>query len=353
MQNIKESCMRFIKDVFNAFYEIDKDVAEYLSWTSALIVPLVVLVTIIFTQYNDKVIQKSNELIFRIQQNLIDFTEQKISIITNSFDELSYLSFNARAYTQAMLLFKWGLFLLTPLWIISSIRYLTQYNSFLEIIIIVSATILLSGTLIYLPTLFDKFNKTEHLQNSVNELSSFSTCYNFIKKASNQDDANLLNNFINPKVSLSLMDNKRIQIVLDFPIAMNDFQLIYSLQDTKNNRILIPIKLDSTGSTDSSQKRYYFTLYSTDNTQVLSGLFEILKDARETKSYLHISSLNENLNFRFHLRKEVYVDSITFNTENLEVKSLTLDEKAAKKAQKCLVKRIDSELSYVIEKKKA
>ncbi|PRT32159.1 hypothetical protein [Bacillus thuringiensis] len=352
MQKIKELFIQFISDIIQAFHGINKEVAEYLSWTSALIVPLVVLVTIIFTQYNDKVIQKSNELIFRIQQNLLDFTEQRLPIITSSFDELSYLAFNARAYKQAMLLFKWGLFLLTPLWIISCIRYLTMYNSFLEIIIIIIATILLSGTLIYLPTLFDKFNKTEHFQNNANELSSFETCYNFIKKMSNQDDTNLINNFINPKVSIGLIDNKHIQIALDFPIAMSDLQLIYSFQDTKRNRILIPIKLDSTKGTALSQKRYHFTLYSADNTQLLNGLFELLKDTRDTKSHLHFASLNDKIHFRFNLRKKIDSNNIQFEIGEIEVKSLTLDEKAAKESQKCLVKKVDSELSYVIEQKK-
>lgn len=302
-----ESAKMLFSKTKSALKNIDGDTLGFLNDTSAIIATIVALVTIIFTVFNEKVIQTVEDFIKEIESLLPQFTDDKKAEIIDKFNMIQDLSLKRDIYDTSMRVFKITLIVLAIPWGIAGISYMLKSSNFFEVLISLIATVTLLIIFIYIPKLFSQFN---NLKNP--NIVSFSIIefINFIREKSSLSNLEVIKHFYNPVIKLSYKD-RAIHVDLEQKIKLKDVTIVLSLKKDRDFHLLV-LKPMKQQFIDNKYKIDCPTNIS------LDGFFENMKSVTGTNNKLYIVSGDTSFTFTLNLNKEDNAITAKINQGNTD-----------------------------------
>ncbi|WP_416144118.1 hypothetical protein [Planococcus koreensis] len=290
--------------------EIDIYSIQYLGWITAISVTIIALTTIIFSQYNERSIEKSNDLSEKIKASLLSYdltsvaNNLQIQTLRTDFNKMIYVLSNNRVYKQTLLLFKSVVYSFSVLWLIGSIGYALDANTFIDKLIIVSSTFVLIFIFIFLPDVLKKFNNTYPVTlDKSNNFCNLNTGISYLKENINLDSSIIIKDFIMPALVVSLDNNRQMELKYNQSLNLSNYNIVYMI---KSSSEVIYISL----VVEQGIPSVYFQ-NELKNSISFEGLIKSITDSNP-HGVLYISDFF-NATYSFNFKKEVNEDKeITF-----------------------------------------
>ncbi|KQL12408.1 hypothetical protein, partial [Psychrobacillus sp. FJAT-21963] len=218
-----------IKDFFLKIYSFLDGITltsiNYVSWTSAVVVALLALTTIIFSQYNERQIIKSNDISKRIKDSL---ARDSTSSITELVDELIYVLSNQSVYRWTLGFFFVISYVSCIIWIISGIGYTLIPSSlssgdFIIILLSLSTVICTFG---FLPIILIQFNNRPPIDIDNKNRVSYEAFIKFFKSITPVSEEVIIHNYVNPSIEFSLSQTNIFTIALKQQIPISNVYFV-------------------------------------------------------------------------------------------------------------------------------
>lgn len=326
--------INFFSKIWSFISTISIESVQFLGWTTAVIGALLALTTIIFSQYNDKLVHRANEISKKIKDQLISENKVINEIILNYNEMVASLT-NQAIYKNTLILFQVVSFSSGVIWLISGIGYantrtdLTTSDKY----VVYAATLLIVITFIFLPIVIKGFNNNQPIKVNKKNTVNIADTLEYLE-SSTLNKITILKDILNPKFTFSLdLDfKKNISVNYNQSIVAANIVMVLELVSSENT-ILIKINNNSNDNLQdrfqlisSNKKENDFTgLFSLINTNFLSrkvyifknnneylGCYKLMKSAInsneimfEIDEYFHSSipdGLREFLNSKYHLK---------------------------------------------------
>ncbi|MET3508426.1 hypothetical protein [Halalkalibacter oceani] len=274
-----------INSIWDLILSVSYESIQFLSWTTAVIAALLALTTIIFSQYNDKLVHKANDISKNLKED--SFNTLMIKEVSPMYNKMVETLSNQTVYKRTQMLFQAVSFSLAILWLISGIGYahtnvkLTYSDSF----IVYSATFLIVITFILLPIIMKSFNNNQPLKVKNNTV----TIDEFFSYFENETLSKpiLLEHLVNPVVTFTLFQNK-ISIKFSQRVIVSNIYYIFEFV-SENNIIFLKI------NNKSGSARIFIYDLKSKNKKVnnFTGLFSLLKSNQISKK-IYIFNYKKN-----------------------------------------------------------
>lgn len=307
-----------LSKIQNQIKDIDSDVLGFLNDTSAIIATIVALVTIIFTFYNEKVIQTIEESIKEIDVFLEQLTEENEKKIIGKFNEIQDLTLKRSIYNKSMFTFKITLWILAIPWTIAGLAYIFNSKSFFESFISLIAIVTLVFVFIYIPRLFSQFNNLKGLDLLLFNIANF---LDFVQKRTSLTNHEIIKQFYHPVININYR-NRVIYINLYQKIKLRDVSIVMLLKKNRDFHLL---------SLKPFKKQFIGNKYKIDCPSHISldGLFNNMKNINGTNNKLYIISEDNAFAYTLNLKKTD--DNIEANVNQINTDSLPIPIKEALK----------------------
>ena len=276
---------------------LDSYSVEYLGWITAIVGGIIALTTIIFTHYNERSIEKSNDIVEEIKSILHNNKDNKQNIpyseLSNKFNKIINVLSNNRVYNITLIFFEVILYVLVALWFFGSLGYALNAKTWTERVLIMVASFILIAVFLFIPKIIKMFNKNQSLIITKNNKCSYNELLNFFRFNNILTKNDTIKNLIRPSLRISI--NTRDQIILEYnqKVSITDYSIIFKL--LKGNEVIY-ICLHINSDKQSIQ-------FSTDsnNGMTFRGLFDLIRTSTKIKSNIFISdTISENKVFKIN-----------------------------------------------------
>ncbi|WP_394530785.1 hypothetical protein [Priestia aryabhattai] len=328
-----------LSKIKNQIKDIDSDILGFLNDTSAIIATIVALVTIIFTFYNEKVIQTIEELIKEIEDFLQQLTAENQKIIIGKFNEIQDLTLKRSIYDKSMLTFKISLFVLAIPWTIAGLSHIFNSKNLFESFISLIATVILVFVFIYIPRLFSQFNNLKGSDLSLFDIINF---LNFIQKRSFLSKHEIIKQLYRPTININYK-SRVIYINLHQEIKLRNVNIVVYLKKNRDFHLLVlkPFK-----------KQFIGNMYKVDCPSHISldGLFDNIKNISGTNNKLYVVSEGNAFTYTLNLNKAA--DNMEANINQINTDSLPSPIKEALKEKYSFIRSRVNNNEYRYDVKK-
>lgn len=310
-------------EICNFFVGIDIYSVQYLGWITAISVTIIALTTIIFSQYNERSIEKSNDLSERIKSSLLSYNDSSVTndslihSIRADFNKMVYVLSNNSVYKQTLLLFKCVVYSFSVLWTIGSIGYALDAGTVIDKIIIITSTFVLISIFIFLPDVLKNFNSSYPvILDEKNRFCDLNTGISYLKENNNLSSPIIIKDIIMPSLKVKLI-NGQIELRYNQSLNLSNYKVVYVLKSS-TEAIFLSLIL----------KRDTPSIRFVDNLKESISYVGLVKSIREANKagVLYISDFSNNT-YAFNFKKEVNEEGIFFVIGNkVEKKNSTVEE---------------------------
>ncbi|KSU64620.1 hypothetical protein AS034_01940 [[Bacillus] enclensis] len=299
----KESYLDIASD-FHLFIEgITTSSITYLAWTSAVVAALLALTTIIFSQFNERLIYHSNEILGEIKK-LIKIKEITPNEFNSKLSEIINILSNQIVYKFTYIFFSIISYSSLIIWLFSGMGYKinqpqedqTLGNSF----VITLSTTIISATFFFLPIILKQFNKNPPLKIDNKNRIKYKNVSNFFESNFNISDNELIVDYLSPSIKINLDYNENVILKFHHELPIKDLYYIFEFIDESNNKQLLKINNDS-----SNLYMEYLIHSSLKGENNFRGLFELIKNSTQLRLYVVTGN-----------RKDSFVTIINLALEN-------------------------------------
>jgi len=258
---------------------------QYLGWVTAVVAAILALTSIVFSQFNERSIQKSNDVARSIRNRLNkELDINKENVIKEDFNHMIYLLSNTSIYDKTMKLFTYLSYFIVFLWWFSLLGYLSDADSLIDKIIICLSTILISIPFLYLPDILKNFNKNKPLSLNEKGYVDLKDFIAFFKENTNLNNSDIILKFLSPKTNIRF--NNKLEI--NYSINSKTSNLTY-IVILKNEDKRIIINLDQ----KLFESKNVFSILPVENNannQSDLSLFNLLREMNKSEVEIFISS---------------------------------------------------------------
>jgi hypothetical protein len=274
---------------------ISRDTVEFLSWVSSLIITILTLITIIFTQHNEKITIEVRKLYRELLQDIKNDSnlETKKENIINNFNEISFLLRNRQNYLNSMAFFRWVLYFLAFIWFIASTGIFFNSAGWANKNIIIFSLVTLIIVFYFVPKYLSNFNKFEIYSENIDELNTF-LC--FVEDNSKIAKHIVIDQLISPSVEFSLKHGK-IFITFKQNLSLKNFYVVLALGDNSN---LVYIRF-----TVATPKHSNEFIIETPSNVTLNGAFDIIKNSNKHLNRIYIIGANNSCHFAYKVIRDI------------------------------------------------
>lgn len=258
---------------------------QYLGWVTAVVAAILALTSIVFSQFNERSIQKSNDIARSIKNRLnAELDINKENVIKEDFNHMIYLLSNTSIYDKTMKLFTYLSYFIVFLWWFSLLGYLSDADTLIDKIIICLSTVLISIPFLYLPDILGNFNKNKPLNLNEKGHVELKDFVAFFKENTNLNDSDIILKFLSPKTNIRF--NNILEINYDINPKTSNLTYVIILKN-EDQRIIINLDQELFES-----KNVFSLLPFEDNGDNQSdlGLFNLLREMNKTDVEIFISS---------------------------------------------------------------
>lgn len=274
-------------DLTTFFKGISETSLSILTWTSPVVAALLALTTIVFSQYNDRLLNTSNSLHKNIKMTL---SKNRI-IDENVNDYLNDMIYTLRGkslYTINLLFFSIISFLSSFAWLLIGISYLVKdaSNSIGDRIIYTSALFIVTFTFFILPVILIAFNKRPILKLDFKNRLSFTHVFKYINNIINYQENKIVMNLIQPLVSIEINSQQNILINFKQEVPISEIYYILEFNGKGSNTQILKL------SNSTTESFLTYKLVSTDrNNNNHEGLYNKIRES--DSPYLYIFAKNK------------------------------------------------------------
>lgn len=314
-----------LNDIYNLLQSITMTSINYVTWTSAVVVALLALTTIIFSQYNERQIIKSNDISRKIKEMVI--TGDTRNIIVEAKELIHVLS-NQKVYKWTLTFFFAVSYMSGLLWLLSGIGYILLKDttkkelSSGDLTIISLSLAIIVGTFFILPIILIQFNNKPPIKIDNTNRISFEAFSNYFKSINSISVDQLIIQYINPELEVTLNHSNKLTLALKQKIPIHNLYFVFKFNGVDNQSIIICIK-------NSNNEDYIeFSILPKNKIEnSFKGLFNILKNS--TNQHLLVFSKDKNLitSFKLTLCK---IDDKLFSIKILNPFQLSADDSISK-----------------------
>ena len=300
---------------------------QHLGWVSAVVAAILALTSIIFSQFNERVVQKINELTYELKK-----TKYKGNInpdlIKEDINQIIHLLANTEIYHKTLKLFNVVSYFIVFLWWISIFGYMDEAKTLADKVIIFLSTILLTIPFIYLPDILKLFNRNNSkLVLNKNGNLDFNTMNNYWRSLS-IDNVDFITDILTPCVKLKLID-KEMHFNFSKDLSLQDFYVVIS--GYHNGKKIVIRYLERN---DDFINTYGLENVNNQKKEINRGLFGEIKKLNARSFTMHILPLKSEDIFSYKGQIKVIEDEIVFVTISKSSDSL---ESALKEPENSLV----------------
>ncbi|WP_214850129.1 hypothetical protein [Exiguobacterium sp. s138] len=264
---------------------------QYLGWATAIVVAMLALTSIVFSQFNERSIQKSNDIARSIRNYLNkEFDKSEENIIKEDYDHMIYLLSNTSIYDKTMKLFTYLSYFIVFLWWFSLVGYLNDAKTLIDKIIIIGSTILISLPFIYLPEILKGFNKNQPIKLNEKGYIELKDFIDFFKKNTNLVDSDIILRFLSPRINIKF--DTILEINYSMSSKISNLTCIVILNNG-DKRLIINL------NQDLFESKRVFHIHSFENNlknQSDLGLFNLLREMNKSEVQIYISNSLRNFN---------------------------------------------------------
>ncbi|WP_144556555.1 hypothetical protein [Bacillus pumilus] len=296
--------LSFYNNIYSFIDGITITSINYLTWTSAVVVALLALTTIIFSQYNERQIIKSNDISRQIKEAIKENIthDDQIQELVN---ELIYVLSNQNVYKLTLRFFFTISYLSGLTWLISGIGYILIQEKLssgdLTVILLSLITIVL--TFFILPWILIKFNNRAPIDIDTKNRVSYSALLRYFKSITSVSADQLIKKYIEPTIELSLSSSNNLTIALKQKIPLNNIYYVFRFVG-KENKVQIMCVNTSTNEdyeeysiiSKNKNENSFGGLFGMINNSTYQQLFIFSKDKTMIASYsVTLSQISNNL----------------------------------------------------------
>lgn len=284
--------MTYIKEVLSTITNIGY---SYLAGTSAIVAALLALITIVFSQYNERLVHKSSEILKELNQLFSsDQLLNKYQNISDKINELIFLQKNQKGYKLTIKFFIFISWCSAFTWLITSIGYI--YSVFKankgDTIILILASLIIISIFFFLPIILLKFNKITTLKITRKGNLKFEKLINYVTKAAPTYDENIISNLLDPKLILKLNHSSSLFVDFNQKIPITNCTYLYEFISADNLRQYI--KIHSSHSINNAN------VYSKNKYEdKFEGYYQSIKLCTTANLYIYSDKTNQILSTHF------------------------------------------------------
>lgn len=282
-----EIFIKMRKNIYSFFENMSINSVNFLTWTSAIIAALLALTTIIFSQFNERLIQKISDLTKEIEVYISDVNHDR-QIINQKINEIIYLLSNQAVYKLTLFFFFLISYLSGLLWTASGIGYIIDQpdGSLGDIIIISFSTFGISTAFFVLPIILIKFNKNSILKVDNKSRLKFSDIIKYFNSITRVSIENIIKEYIQPTINIKLSYSGACGISLKQEIPISKISYILEFVSANNIKQIIKI-------TNNSAEKYneYMIKPLNKNENNFEGLFDLIRES--THQYLYVYKMDK------------------------------------------------------------
>ncbi|MFJ7832030.1 hypothetical protein ACIQXU_17630 [Peribacillus sp. NPDC097284] len=275
------------ENIYSFFENMSIYSVNFLTWTSAIIAALLALTTIIFSQFNERLIQKISDLTKEIEVYISDVNHDR-QIINQKINEIIYLLSNQAVYKLNLFFFFLISYLSGLLWAASGIGYSIDQpdGSLGDIIIISFSTFGISAAFFVLPIILIKFNKNSILKVDNKSRLKFSDIIKYFNSITRVSIENIIKEYIQPTINIKLSYSGSCGISLKQEIPISKISYILEFVSVNNIKQIIKI-------TNNSAEKYneYMIKPLNKNENNFEGLFDLIRES--THQYLYVYKMDK------------------------------------------------------------
>lgn len=294
---------------------VDNYSVEYLGWITAIVGGIITLTTIVFTHYNERSIERSNDFVEEIRSQLDYHKNDKENLpykeMISKFNKVINALSNNYIYKTTLVFFEVIFYSLATLWVFGSLGYALNSKTWTEKIFIMSASIILIGVFLFIPEIVKGINKNNALMVTNKNKCSYNEGLKFFKKDNILETNEIILNLVNPVLNVSINNHNHINLEYNQGLAIIDYFIIFKL--VKNNEVIyISLNIDS----DKKTLKFNTSQYMNNS---FRGLYDLIKNSNKSKGNVFIFDNNT-------LDKSVFKLSNIYNEDGNIVLSIKSNE---------------------------
>ncbi|ASI80362.1 hypothetical protein PDL06_11145 [Bacillus cereus group sp. TH208-1LC] len=279
-----------IKTIEIFFDKMTPTSTTFLSGSSAVIAALLALTTIIFSQFNERLLQKTSDISREIKIS-ISKSEGNHELINNKINEIIYLLSNQAVYKMTLYFFLFISYLSGFLWIIAGIGNVFEVissKSYGDLALIILSTLAIALTFFVLPILLIKFNKNPVLNVDSKNRVTFNEIKKYFHSITNISVENIIKKYLQPALTFRLGNKGALLISLKQEIPISNVDYIFEFVGSNNIKQLVKI-------TNSSSENFieYEINPSNKNGTSFKGLFTLISKSKHQNLYVYSKNSEE------------------------------------------------------------
>lgn len=295
------------------FNSITMSSIDYVTWSTTIVAGLLALTTIVFSNYNERQIQKSNRLSKEVEDLLIDNLDKNQISLIDIVDRLLAVVTNQFTYRLTLIFFFIVSYVSGLLWLFSGVGYflLQSELSIGDSVIIKTALFVIVCTFFILPIILLSFNRNIPLKVDFFNRISLKSFTKYIKSISTISEREIFKNLLNPNLEINTLNENKFKVALKHNLPVTNFILTFQFVNSDSKKMIMSIKRNK-----NSKYVEYYIKSKNKNENMFLGL---LKEIRSSKyQYLYVISSNtKELLLVYKLKKIVLKeDSIKFEIES-------------------------------------
>ncbi|MBM7701166.1 hypothetical protein [Kurthia huakuii] len=222
---------------------------QILSWTSPIVAALLALITIIFSQYNERILYQS-KLKDREISKILKHTNYNFEEIIDNINDVLFLINGQLIYKVTLIFFIFMSIFSSIAWSIAGVGYFLKRDTaendashFADEIIIIIAGSVVSLTFLIIPIIIWFFNKKPLLKmNKFNNIT-YDNLEKYLRGLSKNNVIDIPLSLIEPVLSVDLDFKKRIKFSLNKSIPVVNLVLVYELICSDDKKIFLKFNL--------------------------------------------------------------------------------------------------------------
>lgn len=305
----------------NTFFEnFTLESIQFLTWTSPIVAALLALTTIVFSQYNERLLNSSNLLNKEIKTSLKKESDNKF--IISKLNEMIFILRGKSVFTFNLYFFALISFLSSIAWLLAGIGYLNLNKDLHSIdkIIIIIGLFIITITFMVLPIILISLSKKPVLTLNLRNRLSFKNLSLYFNRISTMPNDILIQNLISPLLNISLGHDNKIKIDFEQEIPVSNTYFIYEFNGLNLEKEYIKVS----NSTTEDITTYHLESYSL-NENSYESIFRKLNDSSTQQLYVFSDKKHELL-ATFKLKKITLVEGYKFSLSILTSHRLSIND---------------------------
>ncbi|GIO22246.1 hypothetical protein [Oceanobacillus sp. J11TS1] len=263
---MKVNCIcKFLNDI--SVYSV-----QHLGWVTAIVAAILALTSIVFSQFNERSIQKANDIARDIKIR-INKDEKLIEsyMVKEDFNQMVYLLTNSAIYKKTLFLFQGLSYFIVFLWWLSLFGYISDAKTFADKVLIFLSTILISIPFLYLPDIMKLFNKNQPLKFDSKDQLDIKEVVSFFKENTPLKESIIISDFLSPRIKVEL-EHRNILVHHIIDIDVVNFTTVFRIQG-EEKRVTLNISKD----TSDTKKMFSVRPLEDEGATYDNGLFTLFK----------------------------------------------------------------------------